>query len=159
MGWAFSVSLKKNSPSFTSTSQCAGGRRRDQSFLSFGWILSFWTVTLHFSYFYMQNISPGLAEMETSGHVPPKWTCRDVLSMAATQQQTHRRSQNIASTPPTNGISFSAAEATKVRKTLATFQQDPPSPPPLPLSMFLSRPHVYYQQETSFTAKEVLLSN
>lgn len=98
-------------------------KKTRSSFLSFGWILSFWTVTVHFSHFYMQNIIPGLPEMETSGHVPPNWTCRDVLS---TQRQTHRRSQNIASSPPTNGISFSAAEGTKVRKTLAAFQQDPP---------------------------------
>lgn len=99
-------------------------KKTRSSFLSFGWILSFWTVTVHFSHFYMRNIIPGLPEMETSGHVPPNWTCRDVLS---TQRQTHRRSQNIASSPPTNGISFSAAEGTKVRKTLAAFQQDPPT--------------------------------
>lgn len=104
-------------------------KKTRSSFLSFGWILSFWTVTVHFSHFYMRNIIPGQPEMETSGHVPPNWTRTDVLSMAATQRQTHRRSQNIASSPPTNGISFSAAEGTKVRKTLAAFQQAPPSTP------------------------------
>lgn len=79
----------------------------------------------------------------------------NVLSTTAVQQRAHRHSRNTHLSP-TNGISFSAMKATKVRQTLAAFQRVPPSLLP---SLFLSRPHVYYQQETSFTVKEVLLSN
>lgn len=51
-----------------------------------------------------------------------------------------------------NTISFSSTKATKVRETLAACQ------PTLP-SLLLGRPYIYYQQETSFAVKEVLLSN
>lgn len=76
-----------------------------------------------------------------------------LLSNAAVQPKTNTDTQSKCSPRPSDRISFSATKGKKVRQTLAAFQQHPPP------FLFLGRPHVYYQQETSFTVKEVLLSN
>lgn len=73
-------------------------------------------------------------------------------STTAVQLQTHTQTKHTPNL--NNSVTFSAMRATKVRETLLAFQT--PSPHRSPL---LARPYIYYQQETSFTAKEVLLSN
>lgn len=85
MGWAFSVSLIKTNPSFTSTSQRRG---RDQVFKLSGGFWPLWSVTAHFSHFTRRAPASRCLKGKISSNVPPNWTCGDVLSTAANAKRT-----------------------------------------------------------------------